>query len=196
MTAAEEFWWLGPSIAFCAFAAILWFNWGQHKVRVLRLRRPFVASIAHGPDESHEYCLIAVPAHSEVLIQLRIRPIVAYRQLELVFGFTGDRLRRPVPLRVRNTFIKTGINREISPKDHPNHYVDHDDKYHINTPVERSPPTTYVVGFVIQTNEPGNFPVLLDIVTDCGEAKPRGGLGFIVVEQSASDPATTPQTHS
>ena len=92
-----------------------------------------------------------------------------YRQIHLVFGFHGDRARRPIPLSVRNHFIKVGINREQSPENNPSHFIDQDNHYHISDPAERTPGNVYMIGFVVETKEPGKYPVILELITEGGE---------------------------
>jgi hypothetical protein len=180
VTASQEFWWLAPLISFFALIAVVWFQWGQHRHRAFRLRRPFNACLAHGPDKAEEYWELHVPAYSEVMVQVRMRPRLSYRQFEIVFGFYGDRSKRPAPKRVLNSFIKEGMNREPSPATNPNYYIDQDDHYHITNPADRTPPHTYVMGFIVQTNAPGRYPVLLGVFTECGEATPHNDLEIIV----------------
>jgi hypothetical protein len=125
---------------------------------------------SHSPDECND---LRIPAHTgEVFIHLRIRPRIQYRQTEILFGFDGDRSKRPLPLSVLNTFIKKGFNREQNPEKNSNHYIDQDNHYHIVTTVDRPPPNVQALGFVVQTREPGRYPVVLEVITDCGEAKP------------------------
>jgi hypothetical protein len=157
MTASQVFWWLAPLISFCTLA-VIWFNWGRHRIRALRLRRPFNAVLAHDADKPDEYWEIHVPAQSEVMVQVRIRPRTAYKQLEMVFGFFGDVSKRPEPRRVLNTFIKRGVNREPSVDSNPNHYIDQDGYYHITTPTDRTPEHTYVMGYIVQPKEPVGIP--------------------------------------
>jgi hypothetical protein len=181
MTASQEFWWLAPLISFLGLMAVVWFGWGQHRLKAFRLRRPFDAVLTHGADKPDEFCELHVPADSEVMIQVRIRPRTAYKQLEMVFGFFGDTSKRPEPRRVLNTFIKRGINREPSVDSNPNHYIDQDGHYHITTPTERTPEHTYVMGYIVQTRDPGRYPVLLKIVTESGEANPYSDLFVRVI---------------
>jgi hypothetical protein len=182
MTAAQEYWWLAPLLSGLALAAVVWFQWGQHKVREISLRRPFVACLAYDPADGDEYCDLHLPAHrSEIMVQVRIRPRIKYRETETVFGFEGDRTKRPLPIRILNTFIKHGDGREQHPNKNTNHYIDQDDYYHIVRTVDRSPPNTQIIGFMVQTREPGRFPVYLGIITDCGEAKPHNDLLVVTV---------------
>jgi hypothetical protein len=181
MAAAQEYWWLGPAVAGCALLAVIWFNLGQHKLRVWRLKRPFRAGN---------------PCHSAVAIQIRMRPKFSYRQVHLVFGFHGDTSRRPLPQSVLNHFIKVGINREQSPKKNPSHFIDQDNHYHISDPADRSPPNVYMTGFVVQTREPGRYPVILEIITECGEGKPVQNLHVIVKEPSSDVDEARPLTRS
>ena len=98
-----------------------------------------------------------------------------------------------------NRFIKEGVDREQSPKTHSNQYIDNDDHYHIKTTADRSPPNTQALEFVVQTKDPGLYPVLLEVVTDFGEAKPTRGLYLSVVDEPVpaahlAQPATTDAT--
>jgi hypothetical protein len=173
MTAAQHYWWLAPVISALALAAIVWFQWGQHRVRAFRLKSPFTVLLSHTSDSPDEVQNLHIPAHTnEVFIHLRIRPRVQYRQTEILFGFDGDRERRPLPQSILNTFIKKGFNRVQNPDKDTNHYIDQDNHYHIVTTADRSPPNVQALGFVVQTREPGRYPVVLEIITDCGEAKP------------------------
>jgi len=181
MTASQEFWWLAPLISFLGLLAVVWFGWGQHRLKAFRLRRPFDAVLAHGADKPDEFVEMHVPAHSQVMVQVRIRPRTSYKQLQMVFGFWGETSKRPEPLRVLNTFIKKGVNREPSVETNPDHYIDADGYYHITTPTERTPEHTYVMEYVVQTREPGRYNVLLKIATECGEANPRSGLVVRVI---------------
>jgi hypothetical protein len=195
MAAAQEYWWLAPVISFLALAAVIWFQWGQHKVRAIRSKRPFEAHLAHSAADQNDRSELHIPPNTEVHIAVRIRPKLQYRQLEIVFGFFGDNSKRPIPLRVFNSFVKIGVEREQHPNTNTNHYIDHDDRYHIKTDLVRSPPNTHVTGFVVQTREPGTYPVLLELIIDCGEAKPRKQMK-IIVDEPPSAHGVTPQIRS
>jgi hypothetical protein len=182
MTAAQTYWWLAPLISFLALVAVIWFQWGQHQARKYRLKRGFNAFLAYGPAAPDEQLDLRLPANSKVMVQIRIRPRMAYRQIELVFGCRGPEETRPVPLRVLNRFIKVGASRQQSPATHPNNYIDHGDHYHIGGTVDRAPPHTYALEFVMQTKGPGRYPVLLEIITESGEAKPKKELYLTVVD--------------
>jgi hypothetical protein len=182
--AAQQFWWIAPAISFCALFAIIWFNWGQYRYRAHRQRTAGLnVFLAYDPDETNEVGELRLPANSEVMVQLRIRPTIQYRQIEIVFGCHGKDITRPVPLRVLNRFIKQGVNREQSPKTHSNHYIDKDDHYHIKETVDRSPPHTQALEFVVRTGSAGTYPILFEIVTDSGEAKAAKGLYLTVVDE-------------
>jgi hypothetical protein len=183
MTAAQQYWWLAPTVSALALIAIIWFQWGQHKVRAYRLRRPFSAVLLRGSNDYEEYNKLRLPAHKdEVIIHLRVRPRVSYRQTEIVFGFDGDPLKRPLPHRVLNEFIKKGFNREQDPDKNQNHYIDLHNHYHIVATVDRSPPNVQALGFVIQTRDPGRYPIVFEKIIDCGEAQSFIKLHAIVDE--------------
>jgi hypothetical protein len=104
-----------------------------------------------------------------------------------LFGFDGDASKRPMPQSVFNAFIKKGINREQNPEKNTNHYIDAHNHYHIVQTVDRSPPNVQALGFVVQTRDPGRYPVVLEIITDCGEAKSFIKLHVIVNEPAPDD---------
>jgi hypothetical protein len=185
---AQQYWWLGPVISFLALCAIVWFQWGQHRVRAHRLKKPFNAFLAYGPNVKNEdeVCDLKIPAKSDVMVQIRIRPRIPYRQIEIMFGCHGPPGTRPRPLRVLNRFIKEGADREQSPGTHSNHYIDNDDHYHIRSTADRSPPNTQALEFVVQTGDAGRYQVLLEIITDSGEAKPIRALHLTVVDEPVS----------
>jgi hypothetical protein len=185
MSAAEKFWWLAPSVAGFAAILVIWFNWGQHKIRAFRARRPFEAFLTIAPEKGRDsWCHeLHVPPNTEIAIQLRIRPRLHYRQLSFAIGFGGIEADRPRPIKVLNTFIKEGLRREQSPADNENHYIDYNNWYHIRDEVERIRPNFYAYGFLVQTKKPGRYPVLVEIITDCGEGKPSKELHLIVEDR-------------
>jgi hypothetical protein len=191
--AAQQFWWIAPTISFFALLAIVWFNWGQHRYRAHRQRTAgFDVFMSYGPDGT-EVRELTLPANSEVMVQLRIKPAIQYRQIEIVFGCRGSDIGRPVPLRVLNRFIKFGVNREQSPQTHSNNYIDKDDHYHIKETVDRSPPHVQALEFVVRTGRAGAYPVLFEVITDSGEAKSAKGLYLTVVDGSVPDAHLAPQ---
>jgi hypothetical protein len=188
MTSAEKYWWLSPSLAAAAACLVIWFNWGQHRVRKWRLRNAFDAFLAVVPEKGEEGRLttLAVPPHSEVEIQLRIRPRFQFRQNLFMFGFDGNERKKPRPLRVFNKFIKEGSRREQSPATNDGHHIDYGDYYHIVGERECTSPTFYAYGFIVQTREPGEYPVRIEINTGFGEAKTKTRLTLIVETRRTS----------
>lgn len=181
MAFGQEYGWV---ISAAALAAIIWFQSGQHQVRAFRLKRAFHATLSPGTDGKIEALSMSVPAHSErVVVQLRIRPRLTYRQVEILFGFDGDPDKRPLPVGVFNAFIKHGFNREQDPEKNTNHYIDHHNHYHIVQTVDRSPPNTQALGFIVDTREAGRYPVVLEIITESGEAKPYTKLYLTVTDE-------------
>src|SRR5579871_213630 len=113
MSAAQTYWWLAPLISFFAFAAVLWLQWGQHKIRALRMRKPFTAHLTVAPEANDSMCFeIHLPPFRDVLLQLRIFPSLHYVQHEMIFGFIGDKNDRPQVVKVVNTFVKVGRDRD------------------------------------------------------------------------------------
>jgi hypothetical protein len=198
VSTAEKYWWLGPLLAGVAACLVIWFNWGQHRVRMLRIRRPFDAFLTIAPEAQGSECHeLHVPPNADVFLQLRLHPRFPYKQLEFVFGFEGAKDSRPRALKVVNTFIKKGKRREQSPDDNESHYIDLNDNYHIRETAERTKPNCHAQGFLVRTKDPGRYPIRLEIITDCGESFPKREL-FLIVEdrQSSVVHEAKPLTHS
>jgi hypothetical protein len=85
-----------------------------------------------------------------------------------------------------NTFIKKGLRRNQSPETDDNQYIDYHDHYHIHDEGERVTPNVYAYGFVVQTKTPGSYPVVIQIITDCGEAVPAKRLSLVVEHRDHS----------
>jgi hypothetical protein len=181
-TPAERYWWLAPTVAGFAALLVIWFNWGQHRIRSWRMRRAFNVHLttAEGKEVFYE---MHWPRDSEVLMQLRIKPRLHFTRHELVFGFLGDPSSRPVPIRSVNTFVKRGIRREQGPEENEKHILDHNDNYHIAETREWTRPNTYALGFLVQTRKPGRYPIRLELITDAGESKPVERLVLIVEDR-------------
>jgi hypothetical protein len=179
VTVAERYWWLAPLLSAIALGFILWFNSGRQKVREWRMKRPFNAYMTRHADDPGERLELRLPSHSQVTIQIRMRPRLNYKQSELIFGFLGDLDKRPLPDHVSQSFIKREMNKR-SPDTSSSHYIDHTNHYHIRDDVNRTKYNTYVKEFVVNTRDVGEYPVLLLVATDCGEGKPYGELLVIV----------------
>src|ERR1700730_12309386 len=181
-TPAEQFWWLAPSMAGIAACLVIWFNWGQHKVRSFRMKRPFrLELVKRGETDVEMVNALHAPPDAELSIQLRIWPLLQYEHHEIIFGFQGDPARRPLPKKVLNEFIKIGKRREQTPDTNENHSIDEHDNYHIREDRRLSYPNNYTYGFVVQTREPGVYPILFEVITDCGEGIPKKG-AFLTVD--------------
>ena len=181
MSSADQFWWLGPTLGLVTIGFVVWFNYGQRKLREWRMRKPFDMYFVTEPDRSkddfrHE---MHVPAYSDVEVQLRMAPLMHFRQELFLFGFRGY-TQHPRPLKVVNTYIKQGKRREQSPDDTEGHYIDKKDRYHIRESVERTKSNHYAYGFLVRTFAPGRYPVVIETITDCGEGKPKKELVLVV----------------
>lgn len=176
-TPAEQYWWLGPSLAGIAAILVVWFNWGQHQFRRLKMKSPYRVELV-GPDGMVQE--LHAKANSEVSVQLRIWPHLSYQHHEIVFGFIGDQTTKPVPLKTINEFIKIGLRREQSPETNENHAIDMSDNYHIREDRHVSLPNNYSYGFVVKTRATGVFPIRFELITDGGESCPHNSLYLTV----------------
>ena len=127
---------------------------------------------------------LEAPPDSEFSIQLRIVPLMHFEQHDVVFGFFGNRDHRPIPIRSLNEFIKTGARRERSPENDDQHFLDESDNYHIREKAYRIKPNPYRCGYLVQTREPGCYPIRLEVVTECGSGISVVGLSLTVLPRS------------
>jgi hypothetical protein len=179
----EDYWWLAPVISGIAVLLAVWFNWGKDWHRRRRMRKPFRLELVRPPGTSQDDMVreLLAPPDSEFSIQLRVWPLLEFDIHEIVFGFVGDQDRRPVPQRAFNEFIKIGTRRKQVPGVDDGHLIDYSDNYHIREDRAFSKPNNYTYGFLVQTREPGLYPIRFEIITDCGEALPVRGV-FLSVE--------------
>ena len=187
LTASQQFRWIAPALTGVTIALLLWFNWGKNHWRTWRMKKGFEAHLTIAAEKKEKgWCHeLYVPPYREVSIQIRVQPRFNYTQHRLIFGFSGDPSEKPEPLSVQNTFIVKGKRREQSPDTDENHSIDYNGSYHIQETREIVKPTTYAYGFIVRTRKPGRYPVVLILLTDCGEAVPNTDL-FMVVEERMS----------
>ena len=172
---------VGVGLSLATLGSVLWFNWGQHRVRRWRMKRPF--DLYFGGDTRAEWAHEArVPPREDVLVDLRLEPRLNYKELEVLFGFEGDPNTRPLPIRVHNQFVKVGKMKFQKPGVEPGHYIDTKDAYHIQRPRDRTVGETWAIGFVVRTRAPGRYPVRFLLTSDGGEGRPRTPLTLIVEE--------------
>ena len=183
LSMSEDFWWWGGAASTVAAGLVIWVNWCRPYLRERRMRRPFRVLMVRPPGETESDMVneLTAPPDAELSIQLRIDPRLHYEQQDIVFGFVGDKDRRPVPIRALNEFIKAGKRRDQSPENSDNHFLDENDNYHIREQRFLTKSNCYRYGYLVQTREPGCYPIRLEVVTECGEGLPVNGL-FLIVE--------------
>lgn len=109
--------------------------------------------------------------HTYAQIDIRIVPRLHYVQNEIIVGVGGDKSKRPLLRSMKNPFVKSGVNAEGSPTTIDSHYIDVNDRYHIKERVDRTKGNTYALGFLVETREPGDYPLSVEAMTDDGEGK-------------------------
>jgi hypothetical protein len=191
-TASDEFWFLAPVLSVVTIGLIIWFNLGQHKVRYRRMKKPFRLDMVRPPGTTPADMVndLHAPPDSEFSIQLRVWPLLEFERHEIIFGFLGDPETKPIPRRALNEFIKVGRRREESPETNENNVIDHNDNYHIRESRHLSNPNNYTHGFVVQTREPGTYPIRFEMITDCGEGLPVKGIFLTVDSRETKRPIT------
>jgi hypothetical protein len=184
-TPAESYWWLAPVISGIAVFLAVWFNWGKDWRRSRRMKRPFRLDLVRPPGKTPADMVneLHAPPNSEFSIQLRVWPLLPFEIHEIVFGFYGEQDQRPVPKHASNEFVKIGKRREQHPEIDEGHSLDRSDNYHIREDRHFSNPNNYTYGFIVQTREPGVYPIRFEMITDCGYAFPVKG-AFLTVDPS------------
>jgi len=192
VTTAQKYWWLAPVLSLASIILVAWLNWGKHVLRARRLRKPADVFLTIAPDSGHDSWTteLHVPPHAEIVLHLRIKPRLHYRQLEFIFGFLGKATEKPSPLSVENTFVTRGQMRVESPETNRNHYVDYRDSYHIKEDKEQTKPNVYAMGFRVKTKMPGRYPIRLLFLTDSGEGTPTKELTIIVESRHEKQPSS------
>src|SRR5450432_1218239 len=94
---------IGWLLTVVSILLIVWFNWGQHRVRRWRLKKPYDLWF-NGETRGKWTRELSIRAYSEVHIELRLEPLLNYKEFEVVFGFEGPEGDRPRPVRVENRF--------------------------------------------------------------------------------------------
>lgn len=108
-------------------------------------------------EREHEVDRIVIPAHSEIPIQLAMRPRVSFEETELYVGCEGDDGNRPRITQYFNSFIVRGKHKEDTPETNDNHYVDSDGYYHMRERRTRVKEETYVTGFMLRAYSQGKY---------------------------------------
>ena len=163
--------------AVVVISILVWVHFGRPARRRRGMKHPCDVwfDLVDGPAE------LTVPANSRVEIDFRIRPKLKYECRKMVFGFVGDKNKIPIPISVSNKFVARGKQREVSPDDDENHFVDVDHQYHQGVYRFHTPPDIYAQGYRVETREPGRYKIDFMFLTDEGEGTPSKDL-FLVVK--------------
>lgn len=173
-------WLIGASLFLSGtvICILLWVNWGRPVLRRHRLRKPVTAWFSTGPDRNE----IHVPANNnDVVIQIHYEPKLDYVETAFQFGFEGDADKRPLPMAMRNEWIKQGLRREESPDTNPDHIINAKDRYEVRRTRPRTTDNEYTLGFSVKTRAPGRYKVILYIFAEEREGLPDRDL-YVVVE--------------
>ncbi len=68
--ASQQLWWLAPTLTLVTIGLVVWFNWGQDKVRVWRMRRGIEVHLTLAPEKKEQsWCYeLDVPPHTQIAI--------------------------------------------------------------------------------------------------------------------------------
>jgi hypothetical protein len=149
-------------------------------------RGRFLLNYVHQDDREHIVKELAVPANSEVPIQIILEPKLSFMQHELYFGCDENLVNEHKPRATEwfVPFVVEGVRRTRRPDaEHPGHYTDYNGFYHVRENYLYTKDTR-VIGFRLLTGAPGKYSAQVYAVTDDVRSK-----ADLVIK--AEDPATT-----
>ena len=120
-------------------------------------------TIRQTPDsdiEPHHVQTLVLRSHSATEIEIGIHARTVFHAREVIFGFKGNRDSKPVVTGRARQFVKSGNLPDQT------YYVDHADWCHAVIDRDFNRGTHIVMGFAVQTRQPGRYEVQLSFVTD------------------------------
>lgn len=216
-TTASAFWgWLADrDVAFWGSLAsiivlliLVYVEWIRPRLRDRKLKWPVKGhfTIRQTPDsdiEPHHVQTLVLRSHSATEIEIGIHARTVFHAREVIFGFKGNRDAKPVVTGRARQFVKSGNLPDQT------YYVDHADWCHAVIDRDFNRGTHIVMGFAVQTRQPGRYEVQLSFVTDeiegnyerlavLVEDDPQTIMSCHAKEHTRGctiDPATLPQPH-
>ena len=173
--------WVVPSgLSTVVIGILVWVNFVRPKCRSRGLKKPISAYFVKPETGERRLHCVTVQANSECTVHLRIQMHMQFEESQMVFGFDGDREKRPIPQSVVNSYVHKGSEKYQSPDTHTNHYIDEKYRYHIRHSRNRTPTDVIAIGFTIEARSPGEYPVYLMVVTEEGDGSLRQPLTVVV----------------
>jgi hypothetical protein len=215
---AKEYIWTVTSAVAAIIVLILyvWVEFIAPRIRRHQLKRPCNAYFNIQPlrmgdigyavqdDEGHQVRELVLASNSTAEIEIGYRPVVSFREEKLVFGCEGDEDQKPVVVEYFNRLVGVGKSRWAPGED--GHMRDRHGFYHMDRGLPRSPELHCIVGFKLQTRQPGTYPVCVSFVTPEGvgsarliirvEDKPRTRMRCIVKEHEQRGCLVSPAARS
>ena len=122
-------------------------------------------------DEGHQVRELALPPNFTAEIEIGYRPRLAFREEKLIVGCEGDEACKPIVLGYLNKLVREGKSRWDPGQD--GHMLDRHGFYHLPRNEARSARLHCIVGFILQSRNPGTYRFKLAFVTAEGVGEAR-----------------------
>lgn len=172
--------------AAAAFSILVYIQFIRPAIRRKNLKRPVRAvflipghhryrlSYVVQDSDDHSLSELVLPSQSECEIQIMLSPLISFRSSELTFGFDWmgkTDSTKPFPTDFFVPFVERGLRRKSNPDTDPDHYVDFNKHYHIRRDNLHVLGQDAIVGFKIQTRDPGIYKAQLSFKAEEVEGK-------------------------
>ncbi len=146
-------------------------------------------------EQEHIVKTIVVPSDSEILIDLRFQPRLAFVTSEIDIGCEGEVSETPYATEYFNRFIETGDGRHIIPGEGNRHYIDKHHFYHCRESTRQwSRGAVVSFAFKLQTRKSGRYVLDVYFIGDEVEGK-NSELAIIVEDKPITIMRCTERKH-
>lgn len=172
-----EGWMVGAGIAAIGVLITLWVHFVRPWLRNRRLRRPCEVHFVIRPeskstnyvvhdDRRHHTRVLVLPAHSEIEIEIGLRALVPFMEIEFVFGCDGLEETKPFAKQWIDRFSANTTKTTWTPGQDEGHSLDIHGFYHRRKEVHRNLGTHYVNSLLLITRAPGRYKTYFSFLTD------------------------------
>lgn len=123
----------------------------------------------HQDEHEHHLDRLDLPAHSDAYMQFRFDIKTSFKQHSFMCIFKGNG-KKPEIINWHSIFVKDGV-KEKFPGKPESHFIDWHGGYHINEIKQQTADIVWVMGFNIQTHDPGDYTVTCHILGEDGSAE-------------------------
>jgi hypothetical protein len=141
-------------------------------------------------EGEHKLEYLVLPSHTHaLLLHIVLEAKIDFMQNGLEFVFEGDG-RKPLFNYWHHPFVRTGTSTK-KPGEHPGHYIDYHDNYHIEGNRQVAKGLSQTSAFMITTRDPGIYYLKVNIIADGVDGVAEGTRGAIGLRVRVEDHPTT-----